>query len=565
MHAEADRVFIADRWDMFESSSIEEIGCICPRTTDYTTSIDPGSRVIISGQSKECELNGKLAEALWWDKDAKCWDCRVFAINRLVKLPVNVLHIAECCPAGGSLTRCPCWPAGRGVYPVSLGCRCCVKQGILECADAGGGVGVGWPYFHGMVHLPFDWNLTSLNGVLFFLRHSFEHYFHFNDMRVVKAVNRDDVKFDNYYSSMHAFIHHDPQKDGNRLRHRAERFKVLCRHARDARAARPLLFVRFVHESWEFEHIDELYSLLRLWAGPQIRLCIVCMKQVSKGQERLYRHRRFPRVLFYLVAFVAVMEFDPIIQACRFAVYDEAGLLNCPTILPEELPFHKFRDPYTTSSELCTEGDWLTNLKGKDPAFYPDCPKAQKPGSRVAAQQLGEAILAGDFQRVAESIRSGSMRASVGTDPNCWDTQGRRPLHFAGEAEQRFKRPTCNIVKIVGTLLLARIRGATTLQRSPPWSTRGAAGPHGRSWRSWRPPCWRRAWTRRPSSPPWRCWAGSPAAALRGSWTSRPCGPWARPSSCGGTRPRTARPSSRSSRTSSWASSGCRRSSGRRR
>mmetsp|Transcript_70680 Transcript_70680/g.218562 ORF Transcript_70680/g.218562 Transcript_70680/m.218562 type:complete len:511 (-) Transcript_70680:271-1803(-) len=510
---------------MFESESIDDIGCICPRPGDFDVGIDPGSRVIISGQCRETGLNGKLGEAIWWDAENHCWDVRVFALNRVVKMALTSLNIADCCPAGGGLSRCPCWPMGRGVYPVSLGCRCCVKSGILECGDAGAGQPAGWPYFHGMVHLPFDWNLTSLDGVLFFLRHSFEHFCYFDDMRVVKAVNREDVKFDNYHSSLHAFIHHHPNKDGTKLKHRAERFKVLCRHTRDVRASRTLLFIRYCHNSSELARVDELYGLLRLWAGPRIRLVVVVMKQTAKGKEELLRHAKFPRVLIYLVGFVQVMEFAPFREACRFSIYDEAGMLPVKQVLPQDIPLKPFRDPYTTQSDLCPDGDWLLDLKGKDPCFYPDCPGAQK---RVAmGSPFFHAVKTGDDRMCSRpSGRPACARARAATPTLGTRTAGAR-CTTAGRLRRRRRR--CPHGRPSGwsasSCSPTPIRTATTAPASRRWSTPGRTAPRLRSVRCSAPRRWRSPWTGAPSSTPWRCSTRGSAASSPACSTLGACAP----------------------------------------
>lgn len=312
---------------------------------------------------------------------------------------------------------------------------------------------MGWPYFHGLLHMPFDWNVTSLEGLLFFLRHDFRFFFHYTGMRVVKAVNQQNITFDNYHSSLHAYIHHHPRTDSGKLANRAERFRALCRHTRDVRGARPLLFVRYAHCSEEFARIDELYSLLRLWAGSQIRLCVVCMLQTDPGKELIYRYRKFPRVLFRLVSFVNVMDFQPFREAIRLSVFDEAGLLNCPTIDLSDLRLQRFRDPYTTMSELCGEGDWLDDLHGQDPSFYPDCPAAQVAWQGCASnEQLVRAVQSGDLNRVRRSLEPLGKGLSLIADPNCWAADGCGPLHFLGELKVSTAQ---RVVRIAAALLLA--------------------------------------------------------------------------------------------------------------
>ena len=60
--------------------------------------------------------------------------------------------------------------------------------------------------------------------------------------------------------------------------------RALCQHSRNTRGARPLLFMRYVGDApTELTRIQELYSLLRLWAGADIRRA---GKQIASGELR---------------------------------------------------------------------------------------------------------------------------------------------------------------------------------------------------------------------------------------------------------------------------------------
>jgi len=384
--------------------------------------------VVIFGQSTSAQLNGKLGEAIWWDEQRRCWEVRVFATGKVASLPETCIMLAEPCAAGGELPRCPCWPAGRGVYPVSLGNRCCTKLGIDECTGPIEAPG-GYPHFHGQEYMPFDSILTSLDGILFFLRHNFAHFFHWNTCLDVSPKQCPHVVFNTYRSTLHAFPHHHPVKDSDKLWRRVERFRALCRHARNARGARTPVFIRFVGSSEEFARIEELYSILRLWAGASARLFVVSMLQTApKEPPRVLRHASLPRVVFYLTGVVTVMDFMPIREACRLAVFDEAGLLQCGEVTTEELlaQVRPFTDPYTTKGRECDE-TWLTPLGGKDPAFFSDCPSAQKPGQgSLQNDVLRKAVRRGDVKAVAGALPE---RSAQGADPNTWDDGGRTPLH----------------------------------------------------------------------------------------------------------------------------------------
>eukprot|EP00930_Biecheleria_cincta_P021619 TRINITY_DN15975_c0_g2_i2.p1 TRINITY_DN15975_c0_g2~~TRINITY_DN15975_c0_g2_i2.p1 ORF type:complete len:407 (-),score=57.36 TRINITY_DN15975_c0_g2_i2:317-1537(-) len=257
-----------------------------------------------------------------------------------------------------------------------------------------------------------------------------------------------------------SYLHHDPtsRSDGEKLRRRIDRFRQICQHTREVRGARPAVFIRYLHDSSEFDRIEELYSLLRLWAGGRVRLCIVAPHQIDDKQpKRLYRHPHLPRVLYWMCGFIDVMDFEPFREICQLAVHDEAGLLSCDTMNLSELPWRKFRDPYTTESPLCKEGDWLTALQsGQDPSFFPDCPQMQRPWqSNERNANLFKAVSEGDLQGVLQCLPAGRQAATERiADPNTWDVQGMRPLHVVGHLEKK-EQPTAVVVRIASSLLLA--------------------------------------------------------------------------------------------------------------
>lgn len=445
-NGEESRDYWANKWDLLASASLDEIGCVCPYV-GAEEKIDPGSRVIIAGQSRESNLNGKLGEAIWWSAESRAWQVLVFATGQITMVSPNCLNLADCCPPGGPLLKCPCWPSGRGIVPVSLGCRCCAKQAILTVT---GDPPEGYPYGHGIDYMPFDWNLSSLDGILHFLRHNFANFFHFNNQTIMPVDGHPNVKFDKFNSSFMTFLHHDPRKDCSKIIGRMDRFRKLCTHTRETRGARPILFVRYVHETKEFARIDELYAHLRLWAGGRARLLIVSMCQTPTERPKLYRHVRLPRVLFWLCGEIGLMDFSPTRKGIRFVVLDELGLLNCETIDPDTYQFEKFRDPNTTQSHLCKDGDWLTDIKGQDPAFFPDCPRCQEPWQK----RPEGAALYGVVKSAREGQVAQMLQELMPPDVNCWDAQGQRPLHRLVELEAKGVT-TESTVRIAALLLLA--------------------------------------------------------------------------------------------------------------
>ncbi|CAK9051752.1 Sacsin (DnaJ homolog subfamily C member 29) (DNAJC29) [Durusdinium trenchii] len=485
---EGDRIHLSSVWELMsqDHTALDDLGCCCtPGAEGCDSQIDVGAQVVVFGQSKSSGLNGQRGWTLWWDFEKQLWEV-LLPSGRVLALRGSELALAEACE-GRCIYDCPAWQVGRGLYPVSLGNRCCVKLGIDECSgDAH--CPVGYPYFHGAEYLPFDSLLTSLDAVLFFLRHDFANFFHYNDMVDVHPPGLERIIFHNYRSWMHTFPHHHPQLDQPKLDRRIRRFRVLCRHSRDVRGARPLLFVRYVGDApGELQRLEELYSLLRLWGGPNIRLCYVLMLQRNKkmpmstpaqlgwdalthrgsvgslgltatsARGRLYRHAEYPKVLFYLVdGLVDVMDFSVIRQASRFNVYDHAGLLlDCPAVTTGELleMIAPFKDPYTNKSQTCIR-TWLERPTEREQevvnGFFPDCPRAQQPDQgRQPNQVLRLAVQRLDLRKLQGVLSD--------ADANTWDAHGRRPLHdlchVAGE--QRSRCGLANILQIAAELLLA--------------------------------------------------------------------------------------------------------------
>jgi len=419
-------------WDCLSSSAIKSAGCICA-----TKCIDPGARVVILEQRTKNGLTGKFAEALWWDIENNAWEVRVCATGHLYRIPASSLRLATTCPPKSPIDSCPCWPAGRGIWPVSLGNRCIVKMGIDKCSGPADDA-VGYPYFHGADYQPFDSLVTRLEAILFFLRHDFRGFHATRDTTQVEVTQFSSrLNFDVHRSPIHSFPHHDPIADRGKFERRIQRFRLLCKHSRDVPGARTPLFIRFLGDSSEFGLIDETYAAVRLRAGGQARLIFICMLQNEAHPGKMYRHERFPRVFIYLLGEVNLIDYRPIGQACRFAVLDEAGLLdNVPTISIRELKKRavQFSDPYTQG--------WMLPLEGQDPAFFKDGFTDSK-----STRDLLEAAQAGDLQAVSASLVHD-------VDVNGWDEAGRTALHHVAVAESEGES-TAQTLDCLANLLLA--------------------------------------------------------------------------------------------------------------
>eukprot|EP00418_Pyrodinium_bahamense_P020360 CAMPEP_0179107602 /NCGR_PEP_ID=MMETSP0796-20121207/50087_1 /TAXON_ID=73915 /ORGANISM="Pyrodinium bahamense, Strain pbaha01" /LENGTH=192 /DNA_ID=CAMNT_0020805663 /DNA_START=330 /DNA_END=904 /DNA_ORIENTATION=+ len=175
------------------------------------------------------------------------------------------------------------------------------------------------------------------------------------------------------------------------------------------------------------------------------------------------------------------MDFKPIREACRFAVYDEAGLLDCESVTSRELlaMVRPFTDPYTTKSDECAE-TWLNPLNGRDPAFFPDCPKAECIGQGEPSNEvLRAAVRRGNVQEVRSIIETRAGRGSrpnfrPHVDPNTWDIAGRTPLHDLCDLAGSGRLPAASAVRVAAELLLAH--GDPTCQDRAGQDARSALG-----------------------------------------------------------------------------------------
>eukprot|EP00930_Biecheleria_cincta_P059790 TRINITY_DN45514_c0_g1_i1.p1 TRINITY_DN45514_c0_g1~~TRINITY_DN45514_c0_g1_i1.p1 ORF type:complete len:183 (+),score=7.07 TRINITY_DN45514_c0_g1_i1:143-691(+) len=150
---------------LMASDGFHSVGCVCSED-----SIDPGSQVLVSEDEKYRKV--MKGSAIWWDIERKAWEVHIHEMDEVCLVSHQNLKLQSACPAGVPLCACPCWPAGRGVLPVSLGGRCSVKMAMNTCSGPSEAP-VGYPFLHGSEFLPFDSILTRLVAVLSFLGHIF--------------------------------------------------------------------------------------------------------------------------------------------------------------------------------------------------------------------------------------------------------------------------------------------------------------------------------------------------------------------------------------------------------
>lgn len=114
--------------------------------------------------------------------------------------------------------------------------------------------------------LPFDWCRTRIEGLLHYLRNSFEGFFDFTTRKPVPDAKM--IMFRDWY---HSFWHDDPTDKGmiERYKRRIDRFDHIGDHSR------PLLFVRVAATTDELHKVLELLNELLARFGPALGLLVI--------------------------------------------------------------------------------------------------------------------------------------------------------------------------------------------------------------------------------------------------------------------------------------------------
>lgn len=167
------------------------------------------------------------------------------------------------------------------VQCVSLGNLCAVKV-VLQHLGLGG------------AHMPFDWNRTSLAGLLHFLRYGFDRYFDYDTKKRVPGTTflmyRSDL-----VSHWHDPIDEQPTRD--KLMRRIRRFAALA----GGDDPRPLLFIRVPTESAELGGMEELYAELKTKIGCFGRPVFLLVILENQEWAGLVLHKTNPFLFFYHV------------------------------------------------------------------------------------------------------------------------------------------------------------------------------------------------------------------------------------------------------------------------
>mmetsp|Transcript_41918 Transcript_41918/g.98291 ORF Transcript_41918/g.98291 Transcript_41918/m.98291 type:complete len:304 (+) Transcript_41918:60-971(+) len=152
-------------------------------------------------------------------------------------------------------------PELRRVRLVSLGCWCGVKMDFK------------WLGF-GSETLPFDWAMTSMDGILHFLKNDFQGFLEVSSQEVIPDSDGKMV----YRSPVHSFWHDDPhsEEDIEKYRRRIARFQSI-----DARED-PVLFARVACRSsfaYEISKAGKLAERLRRMYGDEAHFLLIIEDQ----------------------------------------------------------------------------------------------------------------------------------------------------------------------------------------------------------------------------------------------------------------------------------------------
>eukprot|EP00913_Durusdinium_trenchii_P004426 g4105.t1 len=182
------------------------------------------------GSTHLAYLNGHVGVINSWDSSSRRWQVGFETFDGHLDVAAEHLQArGETCPSKSERL-------GLGLSVASLGCACVVKQAMDEM-------------FVEQLAMPFDWLVTRVEGVLYFFRHHFRDFTHYDDVQVV-----GEHGFTSFRSAYHAFPHHDLSTSTAReaFQRRAERMMDLVISCREA-SARPLLLVRVCARSEELD------------------------------------------------------------------------------------------------------------------------------------------------------------------------------------------------------------------------------------------------------------------------------------------------------------------------
>ncbi|CAK9002399.1 Hypothetical protein (Fragment) [Durusdinium trenchii] len=256
---------------------IEQLSCMC------CFDVSCGARCVIIGYP------GLVGERCVVGRVEKT-KTRSFAVvylsnGRRHEMDLGCLEVDDCLSSGRQARgeTCPSKSErlGLGLSVASLGCACVVKQAMDEM-------------FVEQLAMPFDWLVTRVEGVLYFFRHHFRDFTHYDDVQVV-----GEHGFTSFRSAYHAFPHHDLSTSTAReaFQRRAERMMDLVISCREA-SARPLLLVRVCARSEELDQSEELYHLLRLLGGQKVFLLVVITEQIQNLGA--VQHIRLSNLILYV-------------------------------------------------------------------------------------------------------------------------------------------------------------------------------------------------------------------------------------------------------------------------
>lgn len=401
---------------------VEQLQCIC------CFQVSCGARCVIIGYPG---LVGERCTVGRVEKTKTSSFAVVYLSNGCRKeLDLGCLVVDDCLSSGRQARGEACTSKterlGLGLSVASLGCACVVKQAMDEM-------------FVEQLAMPFDWLVSRVEGLIYFLRHGFRDFSHYDDVKVV-----GEHGYTSYRSAYHAFPHHDLSASGAKdaFARRGARLLELIRAGREG-GSRPLLLIRVCARSEELEQSEELYHLLKLMGGQKLFLLVVITEQVQYlGAVQHIKHSN-------LILYVCKPGCSDLVDAVRFgmdyvyaavsfgrhAVEDAAGRVSPASPVPEA---------QTLRQMLRAHRHWLTrDRRGLSPtsdidgcfengpgAFFPGRFKGSE-ASPYYSQQLEKLVLSASASDVMDFL---TARPDA-VDVNAWRGNGETVLFVAARQD----------------------------------------------------------------------------------------------------------------------------------